>query len=255
MKNLLICGVVFMTLIADAAHSEETLTACCVDYPPFVIQEEGDALTGIIPEVLEIIFKELDITVDARKIGNWKRCQYAARKGRVDIFMAAVINEERKNYAVYTRTPIISAPTAVFVWKGKEFGFEQWEDLTGKKAGIRLGISFGNDFDTFLEKNMTEISKVSTDLQLYKMLEAGRIDFVPNGLYAGLITINKSGFKGKIVPLEIPINEEDLYAPISKKSRYLKYLPQYEAGLEKLRADGTIDKLVDKYMESLNSAK
>jgi polar amino acid transport system substrate-binding protein len=250
MKKLLICGVVFMVLIANMAHSEETLTACCVDYPPFVIQGEEGKLTGVIPEALEIIFKKFNITFDAIMIGNWKRCQYSVRKGRIDMFMAAVINEERQSYAVYTRTPIISTPTVIFVWKGKEFGFEQWEDLTGKKAGIRLGISFGKDFDTFLEKNMKEISKASTDLQLYKMLEAGRIDFVPNGLYAGLMTIKKSGFEGKIVPLEIPINEEDLYAPISKKSRYLKYLPQYEAELEKLRADGTIDRLVDKYMKS-----
>ncbi|MBI9092092.1 MAG: hypothetical protein JEZ12_23010 [Desulfobacterium sp.] len=62
--------------------------------------------------------------------------------------------------------------------------------------------------------------------------------------------------KGRVdIFMAAVIHEEDLYAPISKKSRYLKYLPQYEAALEKLRADGTIDRLVDKYMKYLPAAE
>ena len=127
-------------------------------------------------------------------------------------------------------------------------------DLIDKIVGIRLGTSLGKDFDTFLDTKVRHITKVSTHQQLYRMLELGRIDFTPDGLYPGLLTIKKFGFEGDIIPLETPINKEYLYAPISKKSRYIKYLPQYEAGLKKFRADGTINRLVDKYMKSYVTA-
>ena len=114
--------------------------------------------------------------------------------------------------------------------------------------------SLGEDFDAFLEGNFKSVIKVSSHQQLYQMLEYGRIDFTADGLYPGLITLKRFGFENIIIPLETPINTEYLYAPISKKSRYQKYMSQYEAGLEKLRTNKTIERLVDKYMKSYTTS-
>jgi polar amino acid transport system substrate-binding protein len=128
-----------------------------------VFQEEGDLLSGVITEVLRLIFEDLDITVDAKRRGNWKRCQYYARIGVVDIIMAAVFNEKRSQYAVFTKTPIVSAPVSIFVLKGREFKFDKWDDLIGKRAGIRLGTSISQKVDTFFKDNIKDVIEVSTD--------------------------------------------------------------------------------------------
>jgi len=82
-----------------------------------------------------------------------------------------------------------------------------------------------------------------------------RIDCVPDGLYTGLINIRELGYEGRIVPLPTSINMEYLYLPISKKSQYLQYLPQIEDGLKRLRDDGTIEKLINDYIEKYATSK
>ncbi|WP_163836133.1 transporter substrate-binding domain-containing protein [Spartinivicinus ruber] len=96
-------------------HANQGMMACSVHYPPFVI-EKGDLLAGIIPEVLTIVFeKKMGISISFRRWGSWKRCQKAVESGRFDIMMAAVHNDEREKYAVYTKVPIVEDPQSVFV--------------------------------------------------------------------------------------------------------------------------------------------
>ncbi len=244
-------------LFADTAFSEKILTACGdSNYPPFTYIEDqentdsifGLEIRGVAPDILRIIFGELGIKVVTKYVGNWKRCQINVKQGSVDVLMGAYVTDERKKYAVYTETPLAPDPQAIFVWKGREFKFEKWEDLKGKKAGMTIGFSSGKAFDGFLERSTT-VERVSDRLQNYLKLEMGRIDFEPNGLYAGLIKVKELGYEGKIVPLSRPINTEYLYMPISKKSIFLKYITQLDEGLKRLRANGTIDRLVKAYIE------
>jgi len=265
MRRLIVTIVCCYVFFASTVFSEEILTACGdSNYPPFTYIERqegaepkvGQKIRGVASDVLRIIFGELGIKIEAKYVGNWKRCQVNVEEGKVDILMGAYVTEKRKKYAVYTETPLAPDPQAVFVWKGREFKFEKWEDLKGKRAGITLGFSAGKEFDEFLEKN-TYVQRVSDHRQNYMKMELGRIDFEPNGLYAGLIKVKESGYEGRIVPLPTRINTEYLYTPVSKKSMYLKYLMRLEDGLKKLRADGTIDKLVKKHIEhySINKSQ
>jgi len=264
MKKILIFTL-FCIFLTGTANAEEMMKTCGdPDYPPFTYIKRlegtepatGQEIKGVAPDILRMIFGELGIKVDSSYVGNWKRCQYNVENGDVDILMVAYITEERKKYAVYTETPLAQDPQAVFVWKGKEFKFEKWDDLKGKRAGLPLGSSVGKEFDEFLEKN-TVVERVPEYLNNYKKMELGRIDFEPGGLYAGLIRIKKLGYEGKVVPLSNPINTESLYLPISKKSKYLKYLPELEKGLKKLSEDGTVERLIkehiDKYSKDVDN--
>jgi hypothetical protein len=52
------------------------------------------------------------------------------------------------------------------------------------------------------------------------------------------------GFSGRITHLPTVISTEGVYLCVSKKSPLARYLPQMNAAIERLRADGTIDQLV-----------
>ncbi|WP_394332105.1 substrate-binding periplasmic protein [Piscirickettsia litoralis] len=127
-------------------------------------------------------------------------------------------------------TPMGFNKTAVFVREGYEFTFKSWEDLKGKRVGMVQGVSMGQEFDTFVEKN-TLVDRVSSRKQNYDKLAIGRIDLIATGLQTGLIQSALYGYKDKIVPLPHPIHPIEngrLYISMSKQSKYIDYLKKAE---------------------------
>lgn len=247
--------VVFTTLfvLGNSGFAGEPLKVCGhPDYPPFMWQQAGHTV-GLATEIAQIIFQELNITVDNRFDGNWSRCQKEVELGRIDLIVSAYITDERKGFADFTANYISDDPAAVFVMKGKEFKFEQWEDLIGKSMGGILGGSLGSDWDNFTVAKLNVVN-VSTRAQVFKMLEKGKIDFTPLGLFTGQIQIEKLKYQGRIVPLDHPITTGYLYVAMSKKSPFLRHLPYISKRLLELRKDGTINRLRDKYVSEYAAA-
>ena len=249
MKRGTILWVLFsLIVLASLAQAEETLVACGdVGYPPFT-WKEGDKIIGVFPELVEMIFGKFGIQVNSRDAGNWNRCQMKVKYGDMDMLMAGYKTEERKEYAIYPETPVCEDPTSIFVWKDRTFPYDTWDDLKGKRVGEMLGSTEGEEIDEFLAK-YTTVDYVSTRLQNFKKLEHDRIDFTIIGLYPGRILVKRYGYEEKIISLEKPLRTENLYFALSKKSKFLTYLPQVDAELQKLREDGTIEKLIDKYID------
>lgn len=253
--------IALFCFFTGSARSDDILTACGdMDYPPFTYSAElsahkdrvglkiGDTIKGVCPEILELVFGELGIKVDSRYAGNWKRCQKTVEEGKVDIIMGAYKTEEREDIYAYPGTPVSTDPVTIFVWKSREFKFDQWDDLKGKRVGIARGTSAGQSFDNWLKKNAS-VDVAPRRVNNYKKMEIGRIDCCVGGKYAELIEINSYGFKGKVVPLKNSVKAENIYVAISKKSEFVKYLPHLEDGLKKLHADGTVDRLISKHLE------
>ncbi|WP_019616343.1 substrate-binding periplasmic protein [Psychromonas ossibalaenae] len=241
----LIIGIVSFV---STAYAKEKIIACGhPDYPPFM-WKEGEKTVGAGVEIAEIIFRELDIEVISKSIGNWRRCLATVASGKADLIIAAYRTDERVKYAKFTKTPLSEDPMVIFVWKGKEFKFEKWEDLKGKTAGILWGDSYGQEFELFLIENI-KLEYVTRRSQNFKKLELGRVDFGPMGLHTGLIQAKKYGYSGKVVTLKTPVISNYLYMAMSNKSKYLPYLPQIELELQKLHANGTIERLIKKYID------
>jgi len=239
------------------ASASETLVACGdPDYAPFTYVPNlkpgdtpavGTKLEGVAPDVLRLIFEPLGIKVDAIVQGNWKRCQLSVEDGNSDVLMAAFKNDTRAGYAHFTQSPLSPEPSSIFVQKGQEFKFDKLEDLIGKRGGAQNGYSGGAKLDAFFKEN--NLIEPAPDAEKnYMKLATGRIDFIPKGLYSGLVIMQKMGYGAKIVPLKVPADAGFTYLPLSKKSRFADKLPQVEAVLKKLNADGTIDKLLRKHL-------
>lgn len=245
MKNSVAFAMLFA--LGNIALAAEPLKVCGhPDYPPFMWQQEGRTV-GLATEIVQLIFQELNIKVDNRFDGNWSRCLKEVELGRIDLVVSAYVNDKRKEFAEFTTNYISDDPAAVFVMKGKEFKFEQWEDLVGKNMGGILGGSLGSDWDNFTVTKLNVVN-VSTRAQVFKMLEKGKIDFTPTGLFTGQIQIENLMYTDRIVPLPHPIKTDYLYVAMSKKSPYLRHLPYINKRLLELRNDGTMMRLRDKYV-------
>jgi polar amino acid transport system substrate-binding protein len=79
------------------------------------------------------------------------------------------------------------------------------------------------------------------------MVGSGKADYFIYSLYAGENQLKQNGQQSKFESLPKFVDEESFYITISKKSPFVKYLADINKGIEKYKADGTINKLIDQY--------
>jgi len=207
----------------------------------------GNEIIGVGPELTAIIFGELGIEVDSKYVGLWKRVQHEAEIGRVDVVVGIYKNEQRLRYLAFPNEPYTPDPVVIFVQKGKAFPFMEWKDLIGKNGGSTMGESFGQDFDTYAAKHL-EIHRTLRIEQSLQMLSLGRLDYVVYGLYPGRIKAIELGLKNNFDYLPKTVITPPAYQAFSKKSKFLKHLHYFDKRVAELKADGTIGKLIEKYM-------
>ncbi len=244
MKLLLKFMLIFICI--TALNADEIKLCGDPNYPPFNWSKKGKII-GVGPEVIQIIFKELGHTVNNTYNGNWARCLHDIKLNKRAIFTAGYKTEKRKKFMTYTKIPLKDDPQVIIVKKGKEFTYNTWNDLKGKIAGHILGSTLGDDFDRFLKKNV-RIERVSSRLQNFKKLDLERIDFEVVGLWSTIIQMKRFGYYDKLTYLKKPISTENMYIAISKKSKFVEYIPYIEKRLEQMHKNGFIDKLIDKYV-------
>ncbi|MBN3561433.1 substrate-binding periplasmic protein [Aliamphritea spongicola] len=230
-RSLLLGTCLLFTAYTPAWSEEATLKACGhQDYPPWNWHSQGE-IRGACADVTRELFGRLGIGVDLSYVGPWKRCQKAVEEGDVDVNICAFINPARQTYSDFTATPMGYNQNAVFVSKDNAFGFNRWADLSGKQAAMVLGVSIGEQFDTFL-KNNVNIEWVPDYKSAFMMLKHRRVDFVPFGRESGLTKLATLNMSDDIVPLDHPITTGNLYISISKKSRFKHLLPEINAMIQ-----------------------
>lgn len=221
-----------------------------VSYPPSS-WAVGDAMVGVGADLLTRIFDDLGIRVDSINAGPWKRTLDALRYGSIDVATTLYKTAEREKHMVFTDEPYMDDINVIWVLKGKGFPFQDWPDLLDKRGGAIIGDSYGNRWDDLFHYHLA-MERVKTMRANLKKLEEGRIDYIPYGLYPGLIVIRKYGYGDRMEYLSTPLSSNGLYMAFSKQSPFLKYLPQVNEAIARLKTDGTIDRLIreniDRYL-------
>jgi len=83
----------------------------------------------------------------------------------------------------------------------------------------------------------------------------GKADYFIYALYSGNFEAKKLKISEKIESLPNYAIVENFYISISKKSKYLTYLPEINKKIQKMVNDGTVDKLIEKYRKIFEGAK
>ncbi len=215
-------------------------------YPP-VTWEENGVIVGVGAELVKAVFTELKVPYEIRADGRWIRVQKDAEAGVIDVIAGVYLNTERKAFLEYT-VPFMKDPNVVFVWKGKTFPFNTWDDLIGKRGTTNIGESFEDKFDHFAEAKLS-LERVPETIQNLKKLESGRADYFVFGLYPGLSIATLEGYDDKIEALPKPILTANFYMAFSKKSKYVHLLPKVNRIINRLKAEGTVDRWLKEQMD------
>jgi len=211
-----------------------------------IMWQDNNRIVGAGPDLLTLIAHDLGLELDVLYQGTWDQVLEKVKQGQVDMLVAAYKTSDREQWMDYS-IPYATDPAAIFVKKGRAFPFEKWEDLIGKNGIATVGDSYGQEFDTFMEK--LSVTRVTTAKEAFAALEEERGEYFIFALRSGQKILSETEYAGKFEYLNKIVTEQNFYITISKQSRFTSYLPNINELIQEYRDTGIIDALIKKNME------
>lgn len=224
---------------SGSKSDDKVLTmATSADFPPYEYYE-NDKIVGIDIEIMNAVCEKIGMTLEPQDM-SFDSVIGAAQTGKTDIAMSGItITEDRKNMVDFT-IPYTSTAQSIIVAKDGEIA--QKADLEGKKIGVQINTT--GDTQVTEEFGDDAVDRYQNGALAVESLKNGKVDCVViDGEVAKALVEANEGLE--IIADAYSIEE---YAIALKKDN-TELLEKINGALEELLADGTIDKIMDKYIE------
>ena len=208
-------------------------------FPPYEMTTDAGELEGIDVEIAGAIADKLGLELQIDDM-DFDAALLAAQQGKSDMVMAGVtVNEERKQVMEFSDT-YASGVQVVIVKEGSEIATV--DDLAGHMIGTQRGTTgyiycsddFGEDSVTAYDNGLTAV----------QALNNGQVDFVviDSAPAKEFVAANEG-----LVILDTEYAVEDYAIGMAKGNTAL--VEAVNGALAELKADGTIDAILAKYIK------
>ncbi|MDO9712717.1 substrate-binding periplasmic protein [Paracraurococcus lichenis] len=239
-RSALLCGalLVCLSLSADPACAQgETWTVTSEDsFPPYNFWMKGQR-TGIDVAIVNAILKEIGATPVHQGL-SWNEVVEAIDKNRVDLAFQFVATPQRlKSYHMVG--PHRTGSTVLVARADFTGKFEKLSDLRGLRVGVVEGFSYTPAFDA---SDVFERVVASSNTTNFRRLMLGRVDLIAGDLQAIQYLAENDGMKSRIKVLPKALGQVPRYLalPLARDEKAARF----QAAYEKLKADGTIDRII-----------
>ncbi|SDW88791.1 L-cystine-binding protein /Diaminopimelate-binding protein [Pseudomonas syringae] len=212
-------------------------------YPPFSFVDEKGKLTGFEVELSDALAKELGVKAKVQP-SKWDGILAALDSKRLDVVINQVtISDERKKKYDFSQPYTVSGIQALVLKKNAD-AIKSAQDLTGKKVGVGLGTNY----EQWLKENVpgAVVKTYEDDPTKIQDLSVGRIDAILVDRLAALEIAAKTN--GKLAPAGAAFSRQESGIALRKGEPELQ--AAINQALDKLRADGTLKKLSEKYFNA-----
>ena len=207
-------------------------------FPPYEMTTDAGAFEGIDIETAQAIADKLGLELQIDDM-DFDAALLSVQQGKADIVMAGVtVTDERKNVMDFSDS-YATGIQSIIVPEGSDIASP--DDLAGKKIGTQRGTTgyiycsddFGDDAVVAYDNGLTAV----------QALNNGQVDAVviDNAPAKEFVAANPG-----LVILETSYAEEDYAIGMAKGNTALE--DAVNAALEELKADGTLQSIVDKYI-------
>lgn len=225
--------------LSGLARAQDVLrVATDATFPPFEYTEGGKRV-GFDVELIEAIAKVLNKQVEWTDI-DFKGLIPGLLSKRFDVAASAIyITDERKKVVDFT-DPYYPGGLVIMTAKGDK-SIQGPADLKGKKVAVQVGTKSVN----YLKENFpgSELIEVEKNQEMFQLVEIGRADAVVTGKPAAKLYARN---RGTLQVVEKQLTVEEYGYAIRKDEPAL--IKQFNDALKKLKADGTYQQLVNKYL-------
>ena len=207
-------------------------------FPPYEMTTDSGEFEGIDVETAQAIADKLGLELQIDDM-DFDAALLSVQQGKADIVMAGVtVTDERKNVMDFSDS-YATGIQSIIVPEGSDIASP--DDLAGKKIGTQRGTTgyiycsddFGEDAVVAYDNGLTAV----------QALNNGQVDAVviDNAPAKEFVAANPG-----LVILDTSYAEEDYAIGMAKGNTALE--DAVNAALEELKADGTLQSIVDKYI-------
>ncbi|MGF1743020.1 transporter substrate-binding domain-containing protein [Vibrio profundum] len=137
---------------------------------------------------------------------------------------------------------IYTSQDVLFVRKDSKLEYSKISDLKGKKIAVKLGWSYGHEFDRALERG--EFTTVhGNSKRNFKLLLLGRIDAFIETRISGINKIKELGIIDSVDIINTPVNTGEHHLAV-KKGEHKELIENFNEHLRNIRLDGRYDKII-----------
>jgi len=219
------------------ANEEPLIFVGDQSYAPIESLQDGRP-EGLNIDMLQALSKAMGRKISIQLM-LWNEAQEKVLKGEAHALTIMSPSDERRTLYDFS-DPTLPLQYSIFV-KSDNMTIHQVKDLEGKRVGVTRG---GFPRKVLERNNRIQLVFIEDYREGYQLLLSGTIDAVGADTWVGAYTIQEYGIRGVKVAGE-PFAKRA--ATIAVKKGNVKLLHDINAGIKKIRNDGTIEHLIDKW--------
>ena len=240
-KIISLVAIVCLLLTCAACGSKEDDTLIMgtnAAFPPYeYVNDDGD-IVGIDAEIAAAVAQKLGKKLEIKDM-EFESLLTAVQSGSIDFALAGMTVDPKRQESVNFSDTYATGVQVIIVSENSPI--TKVDDLTGKKIGVQSGTT-GDSYCTS-DYGQDAVKQYNNGALAVAALKNGQVDCVviDNEPAKNYVKTNK-GLK----ILETEYVKEDYAAAISKDNDEL--LNDFNEALAELKADGTIDKIINTYV-------
>lgn len=225
---------------SSSDKAETLVMGTNASFPPYEYVDDNGKIVGIDAEIAQAIADKLGMKLEIKDM-EFDSLIPAVKSKSIDLVLAGMTVTEERKQSVNFSDSYSTGVQVVIVKEGSDI--KTVDDLKGKKIGVQAGTT-GDAYcsDDFGEENVKQFSNGSLAVAA---LANGQVDCVviDNEPAKNYVAAN-SGLK----ILDTEYVTEDYAIAISKDNDEL--LKKVNNALKELKDDGTVDKIIGKYIKA-----
>lgn len=241
MKKLIALIMVLALCISCVAVADTLVMGTNAAFPPYEYYEEGE-IVGIDAEIAAAIAAKLGYELEILDM-DFNTLIGAVASGKIDFSMAGMTVTETRLESVNFSTTYATGIQAIIVPVGS--AITSVDDLYAEGAAYVVGVQTGTTGDIYCTDDFGDdrVMKFTTGIEAVAALVAGKIDcvIIDNNPAIAFVEANEG-----LEILETEYSIEDYAAAIALENT--DFLAAFNAALEELIADGTVDAIIAKYI-------
>ncbi|MCK8060640.1 MULTISPECIES: ABC transporter substrate-binding protein [unclassified Fusibacter] len=240
-------GVTEEVEVIDDVTSKKVINVVASTWEPYEYEEDGE-VKGIGQDVIKEAFERMGYEVKVQFV-PFKRALELIELGQADVLTNVNKTAERETFATFCNVSVLTSQTNLFVLKNSRIEYSgDILAMKGYTIGINRGYTHGDIFDQAVKDEFLTVEEAEdTEHNLLKLIDK-RIDILMENKLSVQALAKKLGLQNDIKFLEPEYRTANLYTMFSPKSSVIELIDEFDEKLIELREDGTLQKILDSYV-------
>ncbi|MCI5141674.1 MAG: PAS domain S-box protein, partial [Candidatus Electrothrix sp. ATG1] len=224
--------------ISSAAAERVVIFAGDQNYPPIESLKDGEPV-GLNIDLLNALAQAMDRDIEIRLM-KWVDAQQMVLDGNADALTAMSYSEKRAELYDFSE-PMLKFEFSFFVQR-KDMTINTVKDVEGKVVAVTKG---GYPKNVLAANKKIRLQIVDNYTDGFRRLLAGEVSAVAADLWVGAYTLQKENLTDHIKIIEHAFAKA--LPSVAVKKGNIALLNEINRGVKKLRREGTIQRIVDKW--------